>query len=235
MRYIDLPSPLDERLAPLYKSQQKPPHTSAESSSRWHSFSHKPALLLALLDAQFYLCCYSELRADEEGLGYHIEHIENKSQNPPRTFDESNLAASALMSEDLRSPLVHGQLFGGHAKGKQAQVDMHRFISCRQPDCERYFAYLSNGRVVPARILSAEDRDRAQYTIDLLNLNSLYLVGRRRQWWLELETLLEEHTTKDWDVFYLAQVLLQPERNRLSRFFSLSRQFWGAVSTHILQ
>jgi len=59
-------------------------------------------VLQALLDEQYQLCCYSELRADQEGLGYHIEHLENKSQAPARTFDYSNLAASALRGDDLQ-------------------------------------------------------------------------------------------------------------------------------------
>ncbi|EJT4385593.1 TIGR02646 family protein, partial [Salmonella enterica] len=49
-----------------------------------------------LLNEQYHLCCYSEIRADLRGLGYHIEHVENKSQQPGRTFDYQNLAASAL-------------------------------------------------------------------------------------------------------------------------------------------
>lgn len=51
-----------------------------------------------LLNEQYHLCCYSEVRADLRGLGYHIEHVENKSQHPERTFDYLNLAASALDS-----------------------------------------------------------------------------------------------------------------------------------------
>jgi uncharacterized protein (TIGR02646 family) len=78
-----------------------PPLTDAQATSRWRSFRrHRQQVLQSLLDEQYHLCCYSELRADQESLGYHIEHVENKSQNPPRTFDYGNLAACALDSDN---------------------------------------------------------------------------------------------------------------------------------------
>lgn len=70
-----------------------------------------------LLNEQYHLCCYSEIRADLRGLGYHIEHVENKSQQPGRTFDYQNLATSALDSEnDLH--LFGINAFGGHSRGR---------------------------------------------------------------------------------------------------------------------
>ncbi|ELI0860547.1 TIGR02646 family protein, partial [Salmonella enterica] len=74
-----------------------------------------------LLNEQYHLCCYSEIRADLRGLGYHIEHVENKSQQPGRTFDYQNLAASALDSENGLH-LFGINAFGGHARGKQEAV-----------------------------------------------------------------------------------------------------------------
>lgn len=214
-----------------------PPATPQDASTRWSSFGHKPYLMSRLLEEQFHLCCYSELRADEVGLGYHIEHVENKRQNPPRTFDYNNLGASALDStSDLGTFKAQGhEVFGGHAPGKQQACNMARFVSCHQADCARYFAYLSDGRVVPARSLDAPERDRAQYTIDLLNLNSPYLVTHRRKWWDELDQLFEEHAAKEWSLADLASVDLVPTGNKLSRFFSLTRQFFGQVAEQTLR
>jgi uncharacterized protein (TIGR02646 family) len=222
----------------LNQANANPPQTENQATSRWHSFRHnKPSLLQTLLNEQFQLCCYSELRAGQEGLGYHIEHVENKSQNPLRTFDYSNLAASALNStNDL--PALKTQkdvVFGGHAAGKQEFVDLHRFISCHQADCQRFFAYLSDGRIVPAQSLGPQEQDRAQYTIDLLNLNSPFLVTRRRQWWNELDELFQEHIDKGWSLPELAAVDLVPTNNTLSRFFSLTRQFFGPIAEQTLQ
>lgn len=221
----------------LQQAQGHPPQSATEATSRWSSFGHKPALLQNLLDEQFHLCCYSELRADQESLGYHIEHVENKSQNPARTFDYGNLAASALDSSNgLYTLKIQGDVaFGGHAPGKQSAVDTQRFISPHHSDCARYFSYLSDGRVVPASALTYTETSAARYTIDLLNLNSPLLIMHRRQWWDELDALLHEHTDKGWSLPDLVAIDLVPSGGRLSRFFSLTRQFFGVVAERTLQ
>lgn len=219
----------------LTLAHQTPPQTDAQATSRWSSFGHKAQLQSRLLNQQYQLCCYSEVRADLLRLGYHIEHIENKSQAPTRTFDETNLAASALSSDKLPS-LVKDDVFGGHALGKQKHVDMAQFVHCYQVDCARYFAYVSDGRVVPSARLNPSERARAQYSIDLLNLNSTYLVDLREQLWLELEQLEEQHSADGWDIHYLLLFDLVPTaRNQLSPFFSLTRQFFGQAAEVLLR
>lgn len=222
----------------LNQVHRTPPTTDRAAAALWRRFRpHKTAVQQCLLNEQYQLCCYSELRADEEGLGYHIEHVENKSQNPARTFDYTNLAASALSSAHGLSDLkAQGhEVFGGHAAGKQKSVDMTRFVSCHQPDCRRFFAYLSDGRVMPAQGLSAQDADKASYTITLLNLNSPYLITRRRQWWDELDRLFQEHINHGWSLPHLLAVDLVPSGDKISRFFSLTRQFFGVVAEQTLK
>ncbi|EEI3462241.1 TIGR02646 family protein, partial [Salmonella enterica subsp. salamae] len=131
----------------LLTAHEQPPQNSEQSTRRWQRFGreNKAALMTLLLNEQYHLCCYSEIRADLRGLGYHIEHVENKSQQPGRTFDYQNLATSALDSaNDL--PQFGINAFGGHSRGKQEAVDMAKFIHCHMTDCARYFAYLSDGR-----------------------------------------------------------------------------------------
>ena len=217
----------------LTRAHAKPPATSEEAKTRWTSFPNKDHVKSALLAEQYQLCCYSELRADQEGLGFHIEHGDNRSQNPARTFDCANLAASALRSEDLRG-LNRDEVFGGHALGKQRSCDMVRLVSCHQPDCARYFAYLSDGRVVPTHALGNVEIARARYTIDLLNLNSPFLITRRRQWWAELDEFYQEHLNKAWSVSDLAAIDLIPMDGAVSRFFSLTRQFFGSVAEQVI-
>lgn len=221
----------------LSQAHAIPPQTHLQATNRWGNFGQKAAVRQSLLDEQYQLCCYSELRADQEGLGYHIEHVENKSERPARTFDYSNLAASALDSaNDLTAFKAQGQeVFGGHASGKQGPVDLTRLVTCHQADCRRHFAYLSDGRVVPTQSLNVQEQDRAQYTIDTLNLNSPYLITRRQQWWNELDTLFQQHTTKNWSLSDLASIDLVPGNQQLSRFFSLTRQFFGQVAEQVLQ
>jgi uncharacterized protein (TIGR02646 family) len=220
----------------LAQAHAKPPMTPEQATSRWHRFAHKQEITDALLNEQYRLCCYSELRADEEGLDYHIEHVENKSQKPMRTFDYTNLAASALQSYDLHTFKLRGEdAFGGHAVGKQQGVDMTRFVSCHQPDCRTFFAFLSDGRIVPAANQGKINNDRAQYTIDLLNLNCPFLQVRRKKWWDELTELFEEHIGKGWEILDLVAIDLIPTNNKLSRFFSLTRQFFGPKAELVLQ
>lgn len=226
----------------LTQANSRPPQNSQQAASRWASFRHKQLVLDSLLDDQYQLCCYSELRADQYDLGYHIEHVENKAQAPTYTFEYANLAASALASHRFsvlraqqQSAALPEDFFGGHAPGKQTNVDMQRFVSPLQRDCACFFAYLSDGRVIPANALDERDRDRAQYTIDLLNLNSPFLQVRRRQWWDELDTLIDEHLDKQWDLHCLASVDLVPEAHRISPFFSLTRYLFGRIAEEVLQ
>lgn len=225
----------------LDQAHQHPPETAEQASSRWRSFNGKQQVLECLLAEQYHLCCYTELRADQYDLGYHIEHVENKSQAPQRTFDYSNLAASALASHAINELKERQELdnlpqdqFGGHASGKQKSVDMLRFISPHQTDCRHFFAYLSDGRVVPTEGLSQPDKQRAIYTIDLLNLNSPFLQVERRKWWDELDLLMDEHLRKDMDLHCLAAVDLVPSANKLNPFFSITRHFFGRIAEKVL-
>ncbi|EAA7603869.1 TIGR02646 family protein [Salmonella enterica] len=219
----------------LLTANENPPQDSDQSTRRWRNFRRDKAdLMTLLLNEQYHLCCYSEIRADLRGLGYHIEHVENKSQQPGRTFDYQNLAASALDSENGLH-LFGINAFGGHSRGKQEAVDMAKFIHCHLPDCSRYFAYLSDGRIVPADELNAQEMERAEYTIDLLNLNSGFLQTERRNHWEELEQLFDEHIEKGWDLQQLLQLELVPSSDhKLHEFFSITRQFFQQEAEQVL-
>jgi uncharacterized protein (TIGR02646 family) len=210
-----------------------PPETADQAKSRWKSFGYKDDVLRNLLNDQYGLCCYSELRADLDGLGYHIEHIQPKSHYPNNTFNYSNLAASALTSDDLNHlNLIQEQAFGGHAKQSQYS---DKFISCHDADCARYFAYLSDGRIIPRDDLNQSDTERAEYTIKVLNLDCPYLRNRRRRWFDELDKLFEEHQVKNWSLHDMACIDLIPTNHKLNSFFSLTRQFFGPIAENVLQ
>ncbi len=214
----------------LNNAHATPPTSSDEARRGWKHFADKDNLQQQLLDEQYQLCCYSELRADLEGIGYHIEHVQPKSKFPTLTFDYHNLAASAIHSEELSR--LKDEVFAGHAK--LSQYDATRFVSCLRPDCSRYFRYLSDGRVVPAAELAPAEQDQATYTIKLLNLNSPYLTNLRRKWWEELEALFEEHIDDDMSLHHLAGIDLLPRNQSLSPFFSLTRQFFGPIAEDVL-
>lgn len=215
----------------LEKSHAKPPTTSEQAESRWSSFKGKEAVTKNLLTAQYHLCAYTEVRPDLLNLGTHIEHVEPKRANPARTFDYSNLVLNALSSDKL-GQLNQADVFGGHAK--LSVYDATLFISCLQPDCSKYFVYLSNGAVEPSKKLEQIDRVRAQYTIDLLNLNSPYLVNLRLNWLDELDKLIDQHIQDDWSLEHLAAIDIVPWAGKLSRFFTATRQRFGIIAEQIL-
>ena len=215
----------------LSQANLTPPQTAVEARTRWHSFSHKNTVLDNLLIEQYYLCCYSEVRLDLLGLGQHIEHVRPKSGFPLETFLYENLAACALSSDDLQN-VAASDVFGGHAKG--ANYDAALFISCHQPDCGRFFAYLSDGRIVPSLSLNPAEAAQASYTIGLLNLNSPFLIVQRQRWWSELDSLYSEHEEKGWSLEHLAAIDLLPTTGRLGPFFSITRQFFEEVAENVL-
>lgn len=217
----------------LDKAHENPPVTPGEATSRWKSFGKKYKVQDMLMDEQYGLCCYSEIRADLEGLGYHIEHVRPKSSYPTQTFDYTNLAVSALSSDDLNIfKAIKEETFGGHAKLKA--YDPALFISCHDADCSRYFAYLSDGFVVASIKLNDFEKARSNYTITLLNLNSPYLVNRRRRWYDELDKLFEDHINKNWSIEHLVEIDLVPSNRLLSQFFSVTRQFFGNVAEQVI-
>lgn len=219
----------------LGRHHAAPPRTAEEAKHGWDNFPNGKPLLELLLEEQFFLCCYSELRSDILKLGYHIEHIQPKSQFPHRTFDYQNLAACALDSKnDLKAFKSQGSaFFGGHHK--QNKYDATLFISCHEADCARFFNYVSDGRIIAAPGLTADEQARAKYTITVLNLDCPFLRLQRRRWWDELDQLLQQHLDDDWDVAHLAAIDLVPSDKKLSPFFSLTGQFFGRISKQVLE
>ncbi|SFR52575.1 retron system putative HNH endonuclease [Thiomicrospira sp. ALE5] len=208
----------------LNRSNQTPPATREDATSRWGSFGYKADLLKILTAEQQGLCAYSELDPAEFGLQSHIEHVEPKSQYPQRTFDYHNLVMSALGSDDLK--LSDVDLFAGHAK--QERFEPNLFISPLNSACQDYFVYLSDGRVIPNKRLNKSEREKAEYTIALLNLNCAYLKNKRKNWIDELEELIDQHIEENWSLHYLEQIYLEPCNEKLYSFFSANQQRFAA-------
>ncbi len=71
-------------------------------------------------------------------------------------------------------------------------------------------------------------------TTELLNLNSPYLVNKRRDWLDELNRCIADPEN---ELGYLACVYLIPygEEEKLDPFFSASRQHFEAFADHLLK
>ena len=225
------------------------PETGDEATRRWDRFDGKDELSQRLFELQFGLCCYTELNltdfALENQMGFHIEHEMPKSKYPLKTFDFSNLLLSALSSEDLQQ--FSGQLqFGGHFKGND--FDPEKFISPHLTNSRDYFVYSSSdGKVRPNLSLAESEQQKAQYTIDLLNLNAPFLKAERQLWLLEIEECLNPLVdSSDLEVIKLiAEIELVPFQrydshqirkcNQLRKFHSAVRAVFGWQGEQVIQ
>lgn len=193
---------------------------SAQSAQKaWSNFKdHDNSLFHQLLTEQYGLCCYTELNMADlkaiHNVGSHFEHEQPKSRYPQRTFDAKNLLRCALDSSDL-STYSGNSRFGGHFKDNNQRLiyDETRFISPQSPNCRAYFSYLSHdGSIVPNYALTSDDQDKAQYTIDLLNLNAPFLKAERVRYLDEingeLNRLIDENALEAIEAFAQCELTL---------------------------
>lgn len=255
MRYIDKNQPKSKEFWEVLRElfETKPTKQANKVKRKWKKWkqedggSKKKKFSKLLLIEQYYLCCYSEIRLYDEDdedkehkWGYHIEHVENKKQNPARTFDYNNLLVSAFADGSELADKDKPNIFGGHADGKTQSVDMSLFISPLEKDCSRFFTYQSNGRVAAHSQLGLDEKERADYTIKLLNLNSPELITRRQNLWNELEKELFEYYHDDDKFTCWIESELLPYREKptecykLKSFFSLRRCFFKESGESIL-
>ena len=219
----------------LQKEMEKgSPLTASGAEQRWRRYrrhNRKAMTLSLLLEEQWGLCAYTELALYNFRYGYHIEHIEPKSLSPARTFDYQNVVVSALDSDSL-SRFAKADRFGGHFKGSDCDPAM--FISPLMPDCHRFFEYLSSGRVEPAQDISVEDQSRANYTINLLNLNAPFLVNSRRNWIIEIENEIERLLDDDSSLRQLAECELCDTGGKLRGFHSAAKARFGKLGDQVM-
>lgn len=192
MRYIKKGNP-DFNLG---KRHVSPPQSKDEATSAWSNYYASKArkTLERCLQEQLGLCGYSEIDLSERDLnifnhlGVHIEHVEPKSLNPPRTFDHTNLIACAIDNENEKE-IIKDDLFGG--KFKLGWYEPIYFIHPLMPDCDSYFFFQSDGCIVPNINRSPIDQEKAQITIERLNLNSSILVVWRKNWYKETSEIID--------------------------------------------
>lgn len=116
---------------------------------------------------QFKLCCYCETRVSMDLA--HIEHIKPKSVYPNETYSYPNLLVSCegnlLNEQQDRSKHICG-----HKKGRV--YDEAKFLSPTLPNIADFFEFETNsGRIQATSTLSNSGREKALYTINVLNLN----------------------------------------------------------------
>jgi hypothetical protein len=75
---------------------------------------------------------------------------------------------------------VNDKSYGADCKDEHAARQSYdKIINPVTEDPHHYFRYMINGKIVPNEGLSDKDKQKALYTIDLFNLNHIYLLHRR--------------------------------------------------------
>lgn len=144
----------------------------ANPKSSWQSFDGKQELKKNLSAIQNGLCAYCEIRLDTS-IGNHLEHIDSKSLNAHKTFEYQNIVCSCI-KDSLSDNEDTNPISCGHAK-RSRSID----IKPTDTECETYFSFDLFGRVVPNEILTIDEKQKAQNTIDILNLNCKRLKRQR--------------------------------------------------------
>lgn len=102
----------------------------------------------------------------------HIDHFKKRELFSKLEFCWNNLVVDS-----------NDNSFGARYKDKHihAQQDNERLINPIDEDAASFFQYVSTGKKIPAEGLTDDERQRAQYTIDMFNLNDSGLQDRRKR------------------------------------------------------
>lgn len=108
------------------------------------------------------------LRMDDS----HIDHFYKRSLFLHKVHSWDNLVVDTI-----------DETYGAKYKDKNIRIatDNIKVINPVREDPNRFFRYKVDGRIVSRDTLSEEERDRANYTIDVFNLNEPSLVDRRKE------------------------------------------------------
>ena len=101
----------------------------------------------------------------------HIDHFKKRELFEDLVFNWNNLLV------DSKDDSFGARYKDSHIHGTQ---DNERLINPIEEDAVRFFQYDPTGKIVPANGLTHEEQQRAQYTIDMFNLNEGSLKERRK-------------------------------------------------------
>jgi len=217
---------------PPYHLEQRCLKEPAQPYSAWHNFSHKEEVRDLLRQEQYCLCAYCEIRLDE--IGEHIEHVMPKNNYPEKTFDYGNLVLSCMESARLKL-YAREERSCGHSDGKidSTRFDANLFVSPLDYDCQRFFSYELTGEVEPHPALTPSDKACAEYTINLLNLNSPRLVRRRLALITETVKIIKELSGEA--LYHFADMDLGLSSDCLQPFHSARLQQFQNFIPHIVE
>ena len=228
VKYLQVSSDIP-RLLQSWKTRQPIPNNPTEA---WQRFTKRTTsrkqLKTALYARQNGLCVYCEItleNSENQNIGSHVDHILPKEKHPALTFDYDNLVLSCFatggeIKADEQDP---APVSCGHAELKRTNnFDESLFIKPTDSNCEHYFSFELDGGVIPHPGMDSSDIDKAEHTLEVLNLNCL-----------RLKRLREDTITQ----LYLIVSELQSDNDVLKRFLTLELQenksFINARKQHV--
>ncbi len=162
----------------INKNQQKHPDIVKfeKQQGDWTSLSTplKQKVSAILRNEQWNKCAYCEDTLpnikNSKAITYsHMEHIYPKTVYKDKTFNYNNVVISCGKQDSQGLTINHC----GH---KKDNYDPQKgFISPLQDDCESYFDYTFDGKIVPSN-----NQQNALTTITILNLNDSELCEKRK-------------------------------------------------------
>jgi uncharacterized protein (TIGR02646 family) len=173
-------------------------YVAAKRPQKWKKFDADIKLKLHqhLLTEQQHLCIYCQQSVPNKHVKdapptiihpSHIDHVRPKDEvkYPHLTFDYFNLAVSCN-GIDIDKTLFGTPDFCGHPKDNKYDetLFLHPFET---PDIESYFQYTINGEIKA----TSKDAVRANYTIQILKLDSQTLTKMRERQYLVMIDALE--------------------------------------------
>jgi uncharacterized protein (TIGR02646 family) len=188
--------------------------------SSWQNFDGKQELKENLKAIQNGLCAYCEIRVDTS-IGNHLEHIESKSLNPHKTCEYKNIVCSCI-KDSLFDSEDTNPVSCGHAKKSQI-ID----IKPTDVDCDKYFDFDLFGKVVPNNTLTSDEKQKAQNTIDTLNLNCKRLKRQRESVLDEGYQIIQEFLDDSEALNYFIDLELNTINNKYFSFINLRREHFG--------
>lgn len=159
----------------------------------WDDFSEKypqekKCLSKQLIEDQKGLCAYCE-KSIKDGDG-HIEHFIKRSLKIELTFNWNNLFYSCMGT----GAETH---CGKHKDPKIKELTENKKLIHPVFDTpEDYFEYSIDGHISVNTNLQPQEKERANYTIKIFNLNSPSLVNKRQNWWKQISSILKNYSDK---------------------------------------
>jgi len=150
------------------------------ADTNWKELHCKPNLRQHLRQEQQQLCAYCEGKLEDNNS--HIEHIKPQDENSQHRFDYNNLIVScnggeACCSNNEKNSYDQLEINScGHRKSNSFDTDF--FLNpVELTDINNYFDYNHHtAAIIPSTVMPK----KAQYMIDLLNLDNQYLRNSRR-------------------------------------------------------